>query len=66
MKVFNKDEGKLEPAKLTECPYCRGFGSTVTDQGEACGFCRGYGEVWRSATGWIRVKHQQFSNSFLY
>jgi len=66
MKVYNKDKGLLEPAKLATCPRCRGFGGITQDQGEACSFCRGYGEVWRSATGWLRAKHQQFSKSFLY
>lgn len=64
-KVYNKSREKVEPAKLTKCPNCKGFGANHGDD-DSCYLCNGYGELWISDSGWTRGKYQRIENSILY
>jgi len=66
-KVWNKSKVKAEPAILTYCPRCKGFGANVGDE-NGCHICRGRGRVWlsTSGSGWTRPLWARIQKSQLY
>lgn len=67
-KVDNKSSEKIEKARKSECPRCKGFGSTTADWGkdEKCHLCCGAGVVWLSGLGWTRSVGKRMEDSKLY
>jgi DnaJ-class molecular chaperone len=65
MKVLNKSTNKIEPAQITTCPRCKGFGQLSTED-RACYLCNGHGEVYMAPSGWTRAKWKRVHESQLY
>lgn len=66
MKVYNYSKMQVERARKSQCPRCKGHGSTMGDNGDDCYLCAGHGTLWASNSGFTRPINARLESSELY